>query len=68
VVKAVYRPEGTKPAGARKKATVRRVHVVKRGDTLTALSSRYKVSIGSIQERNGLSSDLIRVGQRLTID
>jgi N-acetylmuramoyl-L-alanine amidase len=69
VVKAVYAPGGSKAGGAKKKkATVRRVHTVKRGDTLTALAARYDVTIASIQERNELSSDLIRIGQRLIID
>ncbi len=42
-------------------------HTVQRGDTLSALAREYATSIEAIQERNGLSNDLIRVGQVLVI-
>ena len=44
-----------------------RVHVVKRGDTLSAIARRYGVSIDALRSRNDLSSSLIRVGQKLAI-
>ena len=43
------------------------VHVVAQGETLTRIASRYGVSVSSLRSANGLSSDLIKVGQRLTI-
>lgn len=42
-------------------------HTVKKGDTLFWLSHNYGVSIAEIQRANGLSSDLILVGQVLKI-
>ncbi|MES0873224.1 LysM peptidoglycan-binding domain-containing protein [Sinimarinibacterium thermocellulolyticum] len=43
------------------------VHIVSRGDTLAAIARRYRVSEASLRAANGLSSSLIRVGQRLDI-
>lgn len=42
-------------------------HVVSRGDTLGAIASRYGVSVSALKEQNGLRSDVISVGQRLTV-
>ena len=44
-----------------------KVHVITRGDTLSALARRYNVSVSDLQRANGLSSSAIRIGQRLTI-
>lgn len=44
-----------------------RLHVVKKGETLTAIAARHGVSVKSIQEANGLKSSRILVGQRLVI-
>ncbi|MFV0295787.1 MAG: LysM peptidoglycan-binding domain-containing protein [Hyphomicrobiaceae bacterium] len=41
--------------------------VVARGDTLSALSRRYGVSVADLKQANGLSSDLIRQGQSLRL-
>lgn len=41
------------------------IHVVEAGDTLWSLSSRYQMSVAEIKHLNGLTSDLIRVGQEL---
>ena len=43
------------------------VHRVARGHTLIAIARRYGVSVSSIKRANGLRSDRIYVGQRLTI-
>jgi LysM repeat protein len=40
---------------------------VKSGDTLSALSARYDVSVGSIMRANKLSSTMIYPGQKLTV-
>ena len=45
----------------------KRVVQVKRGDTLSLIASRYGVSVQSIKTVNGLSRDIIRVGDRLTL-
>jgi LysM repeat protein len=43
------------------------VHVVKAGETLGEIAKRYAVTVDEILTANGLSSDIIRVGQSLTI-
>lgn len=42
-------------------------HVVRPGNTLGALATQYQTSVSEIKALNGLTSDLIRVGQRLRI-
>lgn len=44
-----------------------RYHTVVKGDTLFGLASKYKVSVGDIKRVNGLSGDLIKLGQSLRI-
>jgi N-acetylmuramoyl-L-alanine amidase len=43
------------------------VYVVQQGDTLYSIGRRYGVSADAIRIRNGLASNLIVPGQRLTI-
>ena len=42
-------------------------HVISRGDTLSEIAEHYKVSMSSIRAVNKLSSDKVRIGQKLTI-
>ncbi len=42
-------------------------HTVRRGENLTGIARRYNVSIRELREWNGLSTDVIRVGQRLRL-
>ena len=42
-------------------------HVIVRGDTLSEIASRYRVSFKRLKEINGLRSDTIRIGQKLKI-
>ena len=42
-------------------------YTVKKGDTLSKIARKYGTSVRSIQQTNGLKSDLIRIGQRLVI-
>ncbi|WP_456273108.1 LysM peptidoglycan-binding domain-containing protein [Bacillus sp. AK031] len=42
-------------------------YTVVSGDTLSHIAKRYGVSVQQIKNNNGLSSDLIRVGQKLSI-
>jgi N-acetylmuramoyl-L-alanine amidase len=42
-------------------------HVIARGDTLSAIASRYNVSLPELRRFNGLSGDRIRIGQVLRI-
>lgn len=55
------RPPAPKPKPAA------RYHTVKSGDTLFAISKRYGTSVTRLKSVNGLSSDLIRIGQTLRI-
>lgn len=42
-------------------------HVVRRGDTLIDIAQRYGVSVANIKDWNNLTTNTIRVGQKLTI-
>ena len=52
-------PEGTILAA--------RKHVISRGDTLSTIAQHYRVSLERLRNVNALKTDLIRVGQVLTI-
>lgn len=43
------------------------IHTIAKGDTLSSIAKRYKVSISTIKEANSLNDANIRIGQRLTI-
>ena len=42
-------------------------HTVRRGDTLYGVSLRYGVSVNEIKQKNNLTSDMIYIGQTLSI-
>lgn len=42
-------------------------HVIERGDTLSEIAFRYRVSFEKLKDFNGLRSDTIRIGQKLKI-
>ncbi|MEJ6602807.1 MAG: LysM peptidoglycan-binding domain-containing protein [Verrucomicrobiia bacterium] len=42
-------------------------HTVRRGDTLGAIAKKYGTSISALKSANGLNSDTIIVGQKLTL-
>ena len=42
-------------------------YVIARGDTLSGIAQRYKVSVASIRRKNDLSGSVIRVGQKIII-
>lgn len=44
-----------------------RYHTVAKGDTLFSVSRRYGVSVGQLKATNGLTSDMIRIGQTLRL-
>lgn len=44
-----------------------RTHTVQSGDTLYNISRRYGVTVDQLKQRNGLTGDMIRVGQQLII-
>jgi murein DD-endopeptidase MepM/ murein hydrolase activator NlpD len=78
----VWTPDGVQPKGGAQTAAYGQpsipssrpaaqssggVHVVSSGETLYALSRKYDVRPGDIVSANGLSSESIRIGQRLQI-
>ncbi len=44
-----------------------RKHVIRRGDTLSEIATRYEVSLADLRKLNQLRGDRIRIGQVLTI-
>jgi hypothetical protein len=42
-------------------------HVVKTGETLSAIAAAYKVSVSAVKRANKMSSDTVRLGQKLFI-
>lgn len=42
-------------------------HVVKTGETLSAIAAAYKVSVSAVKRANNMSSDTVRLGQKLFI-
>nr|WP_246439573.1 LysM peptidoglycan-binding domain-containing protein [Bacillus benzoevorans] len=59
----VQQPKAPAQSGASQTAT----HIVQPGDSLSLLANKYGSSVEQIKQENGLSSDLIRVGQKLVI-
>ena len=45
----------------------RKVHVVQAGESLSLISARYGIGVNDLKGQNGLTSDLIRVDQRLRL-
>jgi N-acetylmuramoyl-L-alanine amidase len=42
-------------------------HVISRGETLSGIASRYRISLSTLRRSNSIDGDVIRVGQVLTI-
>ncbi len=42
-------------------------HMITRGDTLSGIAERYRVSLNTLRQANGLRNDRIRIGQKLMI-
>lgn len=58
------KPTPTKPSV---NAPTGSTHTVKAGDTLWALSRRYKLSVAELKALNGLKSDVLSIGQKLIV-
>lgn len=60
-------PEATPKTDARAEARGR-VHIVKKGDTLSGIARRYEVSVRRLYQINGLNSrSVLRIGQRIRL-
>lgn len=59
------KPKPTVKAKPKRKPPLR--HTVKKGDTLWALSRKYKTSVTNIQRANGLKGTNLKIGRRLLI-
>ncbi|WP_240485140.1 N-acetylmuramoyl-L-alanine amidase [Aestuariibacter salexigens] len=57
-------PEGTLWASQRAE---QRTHKVRSGESLSLLAQRYNVKVSSIKQANNMTSDMVRIGQVLTI-
>lgn len=57
-------PEVYQPTGYNQETTT---YTVRRGDTLSRIANQYDTSVGAIKAANGKTSDIIRVGESLTI-
>lgn len=55
------------PPGTRLARAASRRHIIERGDTLSAIAQRYDVSISSLRHANGMTRDVLHVGDVLTI-
>ena len=58
-------PAGTLLAALKEEGGVS--YVVKRGDTLSVIASRYRISTRHLKARNGIVGDRILVGQELSV-
>ena len=61
-------PEGSYLAWVKQgKSDEAKTHVIKRGDTLSEIAVRYRVSFKKLKDFNGLRNDTIQLGQTLKI-
>ena len=59
-------PHGTWLAENRKPPSEHE-YVISRGDTLSTIAQRHRISLPILKQVNGLSSDRIRIGQKIRI-
>lgn len=60
-------PAAARPEPETAAAPAKLVHTVVRGDTLTKLSRRYRVTPQQIMQANGMKNDVVRLGRKLVI-
>ncbi|MEJ7810174.1 MAG: LysM peptidoglycan-binding domain-containing protein [Gemmatimonadaceae bacterium] len=58
---------GSKAKPSAKASSGAAVHVVQRGESLTAIARRYGTTVARLRALNGMSDDAIRAGQRLVV-
>ncbi|MFK7909228.1 MAG: LysM peptidoglycan-binding domain-containing protein [Akkermansiaceae bacterium] len=59
------RPKPTVKAKPKRKSPIR--HTIKKGDTLWAISRKYKTTVTAIQRANGLKGTNLKIGRRILI-
>lgn len=57
----------TNPKSDNQTSVKGRVHIVKKGDTLSEIANRYHSNVSQIKKTNNLKSDKIQIGQKLII-
>jgi LysM repeat protein len=64
---AAATPSTTSTAAVPDMAAGESTYTVKSGDTLTSIAAQYKVTVKALRSANNLTTDKIRVGQKLKI-
>lgn len=64
--KAAGKPVAKSP-GTQPQAGGGKVHVVRSGDTLSAIASRHGLSVATLKKLNGLSGNRLKIGQHLAL-
>jgi len=72
LAKAIYKAvdnyfSDNPPDGTLYASTRLRNHKVRRGESLSLLASRYNVSVKQLKKKNNLKSNVVKIGQTLTI-
>jgi LysM repeat protein len=61
-------PLTTTPAAAKAPTSKSQVHVVRQGDTLSAIAQRHGLTVKELKRLNGLNSSRRKLGQKLALD
>ncbi|MGB1868299.1 MAG: LysM peptidoglycan-binding domain-containing protein [Porticoccaceae bacterium] len=59
---------GSDAGGAVARALKTSTYLVQRGDSLSSIGARFKVSVADLKRSNNLSSDTVRIGQKLRVE
>jgi hypothetical protein len=64
----IEKQHGAKKQTERARKSPAKIHIVTKGETLTSLSRRYKVSVSSLMQANHISKEAsLQIGQKLVI-
>ena len=61
-------PQGTLIAWQKENGLSPMTYIVESGDSLSVIASRHAISVASIMSLNGLSSDVLQIGQQLQLN